>query len=310
MNVVNSLGRRLFLKALAPSLAVALASRPLAGAAQTTLSNLDEMRANLLQMINEERAVAKVPQVAMDDLAGKVAMAHAQDMVKGNFASHWGSDGRKPYHRYSFAGGVHFTTENVSSADNAWPWKPTDIRQDLAYLHVRLYQETPPNDGHRRAILKPHNTHVGFGLALEELRIRMVELFVAKYVEFSHFPKKAKPGATLEISGRLMNPDHTLHVIEVFYEPLPSPPDHAWLQTSRDYSLPDESVNLRPKLPEPLFYKDRVKGIVEYDGRTFKSPIKLFKATSGMYSIVCWIRTKRSEPPFPASCICIQAERD
>src|SRR5688572_22182489 len=72
-----------------------------------------EIRANLLEMVNEERAVAKVPKVAMDELATRVATAHAIDMAIGEFASHWGRDGLKAYHRYSFAGGTDATQENV-----------------------------------------------------------------------------------------------------------------------------------------------------------------------------------------------------
>ena len=66
------------------------------------------------------------------------------------FASHWGRDGLKPYHRYSFAGGTDATQENVSAADNTWSNKLSDLKQDTSYLHLRLYQEQPPNDGHRK----------------------------------------------------------------------------------------------------------------------------------------------------------------
>ena len=300
--------RRLFLKWLGPAAAVALFDRSLPGNAQKPTFNTEELRSNLLQMINEERAAAKVSRLVMDELAGKVAMDHALEMARENFASHWGRDGYKPYHRYSFAGGTHATSENVSSINNAWPWKPTDIAQDLAYLHVRLYQETPPNDGHRRAILDPYHTHVGFGIAVEDMRIRMVELFVAKYVEFSRFQQQAKPGATVEISGRVLNTNHWLHIIEVFYEPIPKPPDLEWLQTSRPYSLPDESINFRRKLPSPLVYHDGVKGVVDYYNGSFRCPIKLFKQTPGIYSIVCWIKRSINEAAFPATCVCIKAE--
>ncbi len=300
--------RRLFLKSLGSSVAVTMLDGPLIGNGQKPVVNIDELRANLLQMINEERVAAKVSPLVMDELAGKVAMAHAVEMAKENFASHWGRDGQKPYQRYSFAGGTHATSENVSSVDNAWPWKPTDIAQDIAYLHVRLYQEIPPNDGHRRAILDRYHTHVGFGIAVEGMRIRMVELFVAKHVEFKTFQQRARPGSTFEISGKVINPNHWLHVIEVFYEPLPKPPELHWLQTARPYSLPDESINLRRKLPPPIVYNDGVAGVVDYDGRNFKCPIRLFKETAGIYSIVCWVRRSRSEQAFPATCVCVRAE--
>src|ERR1044071_1172774 len=64
---------------------------------------IKDIRANLLQMVNEEREIEKAPPVAIDELAMQVATKHAIDMADGDFASHWGRDGLKPYHRYSFA---------------------------------------------------------------------------------------------------------------------------------------------------------------------------------------------------------------
>src|SRR5262245_37977984 len=164
----------------------------------------DHLRENLLQLINEEREVEKLAQVELDDLATKVATGHAEDMASGEFASHWGRDGLKPYQRYSFAGGYHATQENISAADSTWSTKLEDLKQDTSYLHVRLYQETPPNDGHRKAILGPQQTHVGIGLAVDKLRLRMVELFVAKHIELKPVSQLAKPGAEILVAGKLL----------------------------------------------------------------------------------------------------------
>ena len=120
-------------------------------------------------------------------------------MAKHEYASHWDRDGLKPYHRYSFAGGVHATQENVSAADNTWSTKTGDLLQDTSYLHVRLYQEKPPNDGHRRAILAPQQTHVGLGIALDKLKLRVVELFVAKHLEVKSIARKVNRTTVLPL---------------------------------------------------------------------------------------------------------------
>lgn len=268
-----------------------------------------EIRANLLEMVNEERAVAKLSPVAVDELAQRVATKHALDMANGEFASHWGRDGLKPYHRYSFAGGTHATQENVSAADNTWSTRLADLKQDTAYLHVRLYQETPPNDGHRRTILAPQHTHVGVGLALEHLRLRLVELFVANYIEVKPLDRVAKPGAQIVFAGRMLRPEYLFSQIEVFYEPLPKRPESSWLQEARSYSLPDESRVLRPKLPLPFVYADKKAGVVqvEMDG-SFATPLTLFKEEPGIYTIVTWIKRQRGEKTFPATEVCIRAE--
>ena len=260
-------------------------------------------------MVNEERAVAKVSELKIDELATRVASSHATEMATQEFASHWGCDGLKPYHRYSFAGGTEATQENVSAADNTWSGKLSDLKQDTSYLHVRMYQETPPNDGHRKTILAPQHTHVGFGIALNKLHLRIVELFVARYVEVKPVPRAMKPGADVVFMARLLKREHTLNHVEVFYEPLPKPPEMDWLRQARSYSLPDHSRVLRPKVTPPYTYTDRTIGEIDMnlDG-SFSAPVNLYNDKPGIYTIVAWIKRKSSEKAFPATEVCIRAE--
>src|SRR5262245_21871179 len=103
-----SVSRRGFLQSASASLGVALLDGR-TSAADDLEKTFTEIRANLLEMVNEERVVAKLNPLAVDELATQVATKHAQEMAAEDFASHWGRDGRKPYHRYSFAGGTQAT---------------------------------------------------------------------------------------------------------------------------------------------------------------------------------------------------------
>jgi uncharacterized protein YkwD len=288
-----SFSRRGFLQSASASLGVTLLDRSVV-ASDDLETTFTEIRANLLEMINEERAVAKLNPLLVDELATQVATKHAREMAVEDFASHWGRDGRKPYHRYSFAGGTQATQENVSAADNTWSMKVSDLKQDAAYLHVRLYQEKPPYDGHRRAILAPQHTHVGFGIAVDKLRLRIVELFVAKYLQVEPIRRKTKPGDRLTFTARMLKEGYYLNSVEVFYEPLPTPPEMSWLRQPRSYSWPDESRVL-----------SAVR--VALDGK-FTTPIKLFRSEPGIYTIVSWLtRNSGSQKPFPATEVCIEA---
>lgn len=270
---------------------------------------LDDLRANLLQLVNEERDVHKVPLLKHDDFATKIAQAHAEDMAVHEYVSHWGRDGLKPYQRYSFAGSHHAVQENVSAADNTWSLKFEDLKQDTSYLHVRMYNEKPPSDGHRKAILAPQHTHVGFGIAVNNLRLRMVELFVSKYIEFKPMLQAAKPLQQIHLAGKVIRNGVFLNSVEVHYEPLPNPPGLAWLNEPRGYALPDESDVLVPKLPRPLFYANRKPGTIEIEiTGDFRVPVHLYKSTPGIYSIVCWVQRNRSEKPFPVTNLCVRAE--
>src|SRR5436190_19393083 len=137
-------------------------------------------REQLLRMVNEERSQAGLGKLELDGLACNVASDHALDMAKGEFLSNWGSDGRRPYQRYSFAGGTDAVQENASSAGNILSLAPTGVLKDLHDMHLSMLNEKPPNDGHRQTILFPVHTHVGFGIALQGFHLRLDELNVAK----------------------------------------------------------------------------------------------------------------------------------
>src|SRR5437667_11396054 len=116
-----AISRRSFLKSAAPFAlglrAIAPGQTPIERG-QFSEDDVRLAREQLLRMVNEERSQAGLNKLELDDLACNVAREHALDMAKGEFLSHWGSDGRKPYHRYSFAGGTDAVQENASSADN------------------------------------------------------------------------------------------------------------------------------------------------------------------------------------------------
>ena len=301
--------RREFLQSFSVPFGIALLN-PSISSFQTTqeIEQFADLRANLLEMVNEERAVAKVRPLQMDPLATRVATQHATEMATHEFASHWGRDGLKPYHRYSFAGGTDATQENVSAADNTWSNKMRDLKQDTSYLHVRMYQEQPPNDGHRKTILAPQHTHVGFGIAVEKLRLRLVELFVARYVEVKEIPRVAKPRSVVQFAAKMLKGDHSLNHIEVFYEPLPTAPALSWLNEPRSYELPLHSKVLRPKVAAPFMYSDRTRGEVDInlDG-SFRVPVTLFQDKPGIYTIVAWLKRGYGKG-FPATEVCIRAE--
>ena len=263
----------------------------------------------LLKLVNDERAQAGLSKLELDDLACKVATDHAIDMAGREFLSHWGSDGRKFYHRYSFAGGTDAAQENVSAAYDIRSVTPAGVTQDLQDMHVSMLEEVPQHDGHRQTILFPYHTHVGFGIALQGHSLRLDELYLARYVHIEPGSRQAKPKSTVVLKGKLLNATHFLNQVEVFYEPLPAPPDIAWLRTPRPVSLPDVSVNLRPKAPAGTTYTDGGMGDYDWgrDGK-FRVPAKLFKNEPGIYTLVFWVRRVPADKGFPGAEVCILTE--
>ena len=265
-------------------------------------------REQLLRMVNEERSQAGLGTLELDDLACKVATDHAVDMSKGEFLSHWGSDGRKPYHRYSFAGGTDAVQENASAADNIQSLAPTGVLKDLHDMHLSMLNEKPPNDGHRRTILFPVHTHVGFGIALQGFHLRLAELYVAKYVRVDPIPQRVKPKQSVLFSGRVLNPENELAGVDVYYEPLPTPPQIEWLRVARSYGMPDERESFQPRLAAGLVYTDGTKGEIEMlAGRNFRVRVPLSRIP-GINTIMVWLSKGENGVPFPASQICVLVE--
>src|SRR4029078_4744013 len=217
---------------------------------------LPAARAQLLNLINADRLKAGLSQLQLDALANKVATEHAQDMARGQFMSHWGSDGRKPYQRFAFAGGTDAVQENASAATNIQSLTPEGIFEDLHDMHASMMAELPPTDGHRKTILDPFHTHVGFGLGFNGYNLRLDELFLARYVLLDRVPREAKPDSIVAIQGRMINANHFLNEVDVFFEPLPVPPEIDWLRSPRGFSLPEDYIQLRPRATPGTKYLD------------------------------------------------------
>lgn len=302
--------RRAFLRAAAPfALGLGVSARAQIPVERGRFSedNLPAAREQLLNQVNAERARAGLSQLQLDELACKVANGHARDMVRQGFLSHWGSDGSKPYHRYSLAGGTDALQENVSSADGIQSVTSAGVLKDLQDMHESMMKEVAPNDGHRKTILYPRHTHVGFGIAIEGRSVRLDELYLARYVKIDPFPQVVNTKTTLVLRGQL-NLNHFLNGVEVFYESPPTPPDISWLREPRSYGMPKESRRFLPHLPEGLSYPDGDHGTIDIDSSNrFRVRVPLSKAP-GINTILVWIKTGLPGIAFPGAQLCIRVK--
>ena len=306
-----NIGRRFFLKAAAPFAlgfgAIVRGQIPIERG-RFGDDNIPLAREQLLKQVNAERAHAGLRQLQLDELASRVANEHARDMVQRAFLSHWGSDGRKPYHRYSFAGGTDAVQENVSSAESIQSVTPTGVGRDLYEMHLAMFEEIPPNDGHRRTILLPQLTHVGFGIAMQGHNLRLDELYLSRYIELEPIPRQAQPKTTVLLRGRILNLQHVLTGADVHFEPLPSPPAIEWLRERRSYGLPTVYETILPRLPFRYFYPDGSSGSIELrSGGRFHTRVNLSRKP-GINTIVVWLKSSQNGTAFPATEICIRVE--
>lgn len=310
--MTSEFSRRQFLKQTSLSLlafGVSAGARSPFRVASSFAEELNSVRAQLLDQVNSERAQAGVSALKLDGLANDVAQLHAAEMAQNNFLNHWGLDGRKPYHRYAFAGGTEATAENDAAADYSAPFASDDFLDAPLRMHKSMHAEVPPNDGHRQAMLAPQNTHVGFGLATEGLHLRLCEIYVSRYMNIDPYPSVKPPQSRFLFSGRVLDPKYSIEGVDIFYEPPPSPPTRSWLQTPRPYGLPDNPTSLYMKLPANKMYDDGTTGTIELvRPGSFRVPIELSRKEPGIYTLVVWLARSETAKMFPATHVCVRAE--
>lgn len=304
--------RRSFLKATGPfvlGLPALVRAQTLIERGRFTDEQLPLAREQLLKMVNDERAGAGLSQLQLDEFACQVANRHARDMATGGFLNHFGSDGRKPYHRYGLAGGTDAVQENCSSAEGIGSVSPLRVLNDLHDMHQSMIDEVPPRDGHRKTILFPFHTHVGFGIALQNRSLRLDELYLARYLQIDPFVSRVTPKSTIILTGRHLTSNHFLHSVDVCFEPLPGSLSLDWLrQNPQSISLPDPFIHLRPKVPAGTTYTDGGTGDFDWKPHgKFRVRVSLSKAEPGIYTLIFWIRKSPQDKGFVGAQVCVES---
>ncbi|MBK6459503.1 MAG: CAP domain-containing protein [Myxococcales bacterium] len=178
---------------------------------------LADARRRMLALLNRDRASQGLPALVLDEgPAQRAAQRHAEDMARHSFLGHWGTDGSNPEQRHTEAGGVDMVLENASCVDDL---KPRNLETDplvdeatIAHAEHLFFDEVPPNDGHRRNILKPHHTRVGIGIALPVTTATEIgtpcftQELVDGYGAYAPLPTAARVGQTVRVEGTISAP--------------------------------------------------------------------------------------------------------
>ena len=160
------------------------------------LRNEEEKR-YMLDLINEARTKADAPSVVMG--TNNVAQIQADQLLEDCVLSHWGTDGLKPYMRYSLAGGYQANGENALTFNECglldtrlqWNDDPTEMVRESVEGWL-------DSSGHRETMLNPSYRTVNIGLAWDKNTFKAVQHFEGDYVEFGKFPAIHDGELTLE----------------------------------------------------------------------------------------------------------------
>ncbi|HZK53959.1 MAG TPA: CAP domain-containing protein [Desulfosporosinus sp.] len=214
---------------------------PLSPSSKTTPDDMTQIERVVVDLINEDRLKAGLPQVKWDETAAKAARQQVSDEANNGFISHWGLDGLKPQRRYTLAGGLDAVDENQSVT--LWPQggfqgvSKEQLQTIVAEHQSAMVNELPPNDGHRKNILDPHHTGVGVAIVVGKYGVAMAQEFTNHYSDITPLPPTAIPGSTVTLKGRI-DKGYQITGIYGVTEPLPQRKTKEQLLQTHSYSDP------------------------------------------------------------------------
>jgi uncharacterized protein YkwD len=259
---------------------------------------VEEARRYMLELINRDRRSMGLSPVELDEgAATRAGQAHADDMAKTGYLGHWGSDGSVPEQRLTDAGGADMVLENALCFLDEKPRvidpKPLIEPSEIDRAEHLFFDEVPPNDGHRKNILRAVHRKVGIGIAqplatASELPVPCFsQEFIDSYGTYGPLPRTAKVGATIHVEGEIHAPA-TMGGVGVARVDTPRPLPVAELNRRRTYPVPAPYQMYWPagfKTPVP----------VKVNGGKFSVDIPLNDhGQPGMYEVSIWGKTPAS----------------
>ena len=266
----------------------------------------------MLSLINRDRATAGLPPVELDEGPPTIAgQAHAEDMVRLGYLGHWGSDGSVPEQRHSDAGGADMVLENALCFTDEHK-RDVDEKALIAQAEIEraesmFFNEVPPNDGHRKNILKPGHTRVGIGVAQSKETAKELAVpcfsqeLVDGYGTYSALPKTAKVGATVHVEAKMKEGVRPTGV-GLARLPLPKPLSAAELNKRRTYPVPKPyQMYWGPGFVTPIQAK--------ITGPNLAIDVPLSDQTQpGLYEVSVWAKLPGSEEQSMVGLRTIQVE--
>jgi hypothetical protein len=253
----------------------------------------------MLALVNRDRATMGLPPVELDEAsAGAAGQAHAEDMAKLGYLGHWGSDGSVPEQRHTEAGGADMVLENAlcftDEARRSLDPKPLIDPAQIERAESLFFDEVPPNDGHRKNILKPGHTKVGIGVAqpvatATEIPTPCVsQEFVDSYGTYAALPKRTRLGTVVRVDGTLARGVRPSGV-GVARIPAPKPLTPSELNKRRVYPVPKPfQMYWGPGFVSPM--------PVKIEGQRLSIDVPLSdKGQPGLYEVSVWGKLPGSE---------------
>lgn len=150
------------------------------------LGDLTKARQTLLELVNRDRQSMGIGVLKSDSSLDQAAQSHCDDMVKNGFIGHNSPTQGTPQKQAAQFGVSDLVSQNLA------------VSRSLS----NSQQELMSSPGHRKTILEPNHTHVGFGVTTgPDGFLYITQVFVQRKLALNPLPKTVKPGQTFMVSG-------------------------------------------------------------------------------------------------------------
>src|SRR5882724_7857243 len=105
------------------------------------------LRAELLHMVNRDRAKYGLSPVQLDVDASTIADAYCASQIRNGTTGHFTTDGEAPYMRYSFAGGNDGVSENAAAWSANYGFSDRALYDMMRRSEAAMISEVAPHDG-------------------------------------------------------------------------------------------------------------------------------------------------------------------
>jgi uncharacterized protein YkwD len=186
----------------------------------------------VLDLINKDRTSDPylMPKVELN--FNGAAQMHAQDMIDNHVqAAHWGTDGLKPYMRYTLGGGLNYDLENSCYVEAS---TKLEVKQELLkFEQDMMNNDEASNWSHRDAIINKWVKKVNIGIAYTENAVALVQDFEGDYLEYYQPP--TLNGNILSLSGKFTLANVNLNNVTITFDDLPQPISSSDLSNNPEY---------------------------------------------------------------------------
>ncbi len=237
----------------------------------------------MLGLINTDRANANQGLNPVTLNYNAAAQQHAEDMLKNKYVAHWGTDGLKPYMRYTLQGGLNYEQENSAYYASS---ATIDVKQQLAALESEMMtNDASSNWAHQMNILNKLHKKVNLGIAYDANSVALVQQFEGDYVQFYQPPTLT--GTVLSFSGKFTQPGLVLNNAAITFDPPPQPLTGEQLMNGpyHSYDLGAHVGQVWPLLPPGYVYNPLPQGSVLASGG-FADPSGSFSVTADISSLL------------------------